>query len=453
MVAEMPRVLSIAGFDPVSGAGVTSDVKTIEALGGYGLAVVTCIAIQNTQGVVKIVPLDPVDVELQIETVVSDVSVQSVKIGALPNEVIANLVADRVAKLGVPTVLDPVIAPTRGPRFLDRAGVEVLRERLIPLSTVVTPNVSEARELTGIEIRDRETLLEAAKVLVEELGAKAALVKGFKAGSIVSDALYVDDGTTRVFERPDLGIDVHGLGCVLSSAIATLLAMGRDIVRAVEEAIDYAIDAAVTSIAVGRGRKCPQQLARLKRASHILESLKRVREVVEELEKHPEVAKLVPEVGMNVVEAPPPGLARGPEDCVGVEGRIVKARERARACGCVWIGASSHVARAVLEAQKLDPSIRSCANIKPFPNIERVARELGLTAVFIDRRAEPPEVKSIEGASIPWIVRKAYELTGRVPDVIYDAGDVGKEPMARVFGRNAVDVLKKVLALAKRATQ
>ncbi len=447
---RMPIVLSVAGFDPVSGAGATSDIKTIEALGGYGVAVVTCIAIQNTLGVTKIIPVDPSDVALQIDTVTSDVAVDAIKIGTLPNEAIVDIVAEKVAKLGAPIVLDPVIAPTKGPSFLDRVGVEALRERLVPLSTVVTPNVWEARELTGIDIRSESDLVRAARALVEELGAKAALVKGFKEGSYVKDALYVDNGSTRVFSRRDLGIDVHGLGCVLSSAIATLLATGLPVADAVARGIDFAIEAATTALRIGRGRRCPNHLARLRRSSSVLESMRRVREAVETIERlGEELRDLVPEVGMNIVEAPPHPLARGVEDCVGVEGRISKCRGAVKACGCVWLGASSHVARAVLEAQRLDPSVRACINIRPFPGIDRAARELGLTAVFIDRREEPPEVRAREGASIPWIVRRAYEACGRVPDIVYDSGDVGKEPMARVFGRDVIDALTKVLSLAR----
>ena len=450
MVERPPVVMSVAGFDPISGAGVTSDVKTVEALGGYGVAVVTCIAIQNTAGVTKIVPLDPSDVALQIDTIVSDVEVSAVKIGALPNEAVIDIVAEKVPKLGAPIVLDPVLAPTRGPRFLDRVGVEALRERLIPIATVVTPNVSEARELTGIEIGSERDLVKAARALVEDLGAKAALVKGFRDGRCVKDALYIDDGTSRVFARGDLGIDVHGLGCVLSSAIATYLARGHTIIDAVSRGIEFALDAALTALPIGKGRRCPNHLARLRRDSYILESIDRVREAVKTVESLGDLLRpLIPEVGMNIVEAPPPPLARGVDDCVGVEGRIVRSRDGVKACGCVARGASSHLARAVLEAQKLDPSIRACANVKPFPELERVARELGLLAVFVDRREEPPEVREVEGASIPWIVRRAYEIASRVPDIVYDAGDVGKEPMARIFGRSATDVVTKVVRLAR----
>ncbi len=450
MSSRIPKVLSIAGFDPTSGAGVVSDVKTIEALGGYGLAVVTCIAIQDTRGVVKILPLDPQDVAMQIDVIVNDVAVDGVKVGALPNEYVIDVVADRVSKLGVPLVLDPVLAPTKGPRFLEGPGIEALRERLLPIATLVTPNVKEAEELLGKTIDSEEKLVEAARAIVEELGTKAALIKGFKCRGEVLDALYVDDGTQRIFSRKDLGFDVHGLGCVLSSAIATYLAMGMKLIEAVEKGIEYAIYVARTSLHIGSGRPCPNHLAKLKRDSYVLNSLKSIKEALALLERNSDVvANLVPEVGMNIVEAPPYPLATSIEDCVGVEGRIHKVGTRIKPCGCIWMGVSSHVARAILEAQKLDPSIRACANIKPFNGIEEIAKELGLEIVFVDRREEPKEIKEVEGASIPWIVREAYRIKGAIPDVIYDRGDVGKEPMARVFGKSAVEVAKKIVAMGK----
>ncbi len=450
MARSIPRVLAVAGYDPVGGAGVLSDVKTVEALGGYGVAVVTCIAIQDTCGVRRIVPLDSADVKMQLEVVLSDVDVDAVKIGVLPSEKVIDVVADAVSKLRIPVVLDPVLAPTRGPRFLDSLGVEALKERLVPIATLVTPNVAEAEELTGVEIKSLEDVVRSAKIFVEHLGSKAVLIKGFRSGGYVVDYLYTDEGVSKRFQRPDMGFDVHGLGCVLSSAIATYLARGFAIPEAVEKGIDFAIDAARTALKIGRCRACPNQLVALRRSSYILESIDRVRKAVEKLlEEKNVVADLIPEVGTNIVEAPPYPYPRTVEDCVAVEGRIHRVGNDVRVCGCVARGASNHVARALLEAQKCDPKIRAAANIRYFEGIEELAKTLGMRVVFIDRRKEPEEVKRVEGASIPWIVAKACRETGGVPDIIYDVGDVGKEAMARVFGKDVEEVVEKIVKLGR----
>ena len=447
---RIPRVLVIAGYDPVAGAGVLSDVKTVEAVGGYGIAVVTCIAIQNTCGVRRVVPIDSADVKLQLDVVLEDVSVDAVKIGVLPDERVIDVVADSVSRLGIPIVVDPVIAPTYGPRFLDEVSVNALKERLIPVATLVTPNVKEAEELTGFKIVKLDDVARAAKVIVDELGSKAVLVKGFKSGGLVIDYLYTDEGLCKRFVRPDMGFDVHGLGCVLSSAIATYLAMGLDLVEAVSKGIEFAIEAARTSIRVGMCRACPNHLANLRRDSFILESIERLRKALDKLLRERDiVADLIPEVGMNIVEAPPHPYPRGVEDCVGIEGRVRRVRDNVLACGCVARGVSSHIARAVLEAQKCNPEIRAAANIRYFEGIERVAKEVGLRAVFVDRRKEPEEVKRVEGASIPWIVEEACRELGTMPDIIYDLGDVGKEAMARIFGRNLEEVIDKLLKLGR----
>ena len=171
--------------------------------------------------------------------------------------------------------------------------------------------------------------------------------------------------------------------------------------------------------------------------------MKRAVEIL--LENSSRLLKYTPEVGINIVEAIDSKYTTSVEDIAGVKGRIVKVGNKLVAVGPVEFGASSHLARLVLEAMKIDPSVRGAVNIKYSEELVVRAKSRGYLVVFVDRRLEPEEIKAIEGATLPWILREAVKQAGRVPDLIYDIGDVGKEPMIRVLGRSAIEAVSKLL--------
>ncbi len=253
------NALSIAGSDPSGGAGIQADLKTFSALGVYGMAAVTALTAQNTQGVTGIHIVPPDFVAEQIRAVFADIRVGAVKIGMIANAAIADVVADVLARHGdVPVVLDPVMIAKGGASLLTDDAVAVVAERLLPLATIVTPNLPEAAALLGEpEACDRKEMADQAFRLVER-GAKTVLVKGgHLPGNDSPDVLASAAGLTW-FEAPRVSTrNTHGTGCTLSSAIAAELAKGALPEEAVAVAKAYvagAINAAdVLNVGSGHG--------------------------------------------------------------------------------------------------------------------------------------------------------------------------------------------------------
>ncbi len=246
-------MLVIAGFDPSCGAGVAADLKTIGAHNCYGVAVITALTSQSTQGVKSIHVTPSASLREQLDTLAEDVHPSAVKIGMLGNRANAMVVAeflDRVKLANV--VLDPVIQPTSGgPNLLDQAGIKFVSEELIKRATVITPNVPEAELLTGIQIKDVASMEAAARKLVER-GAKAAVVKG---GHMEKPIDVLFDGVDVVTLGGDLVKmhNTHGSGCTFASAIASQLASGRALREAVMLAKTYVTKAMEHGFSIGKG--------------------------------------------------------------------------------------------------------------------------------------------------------------------------------------------------------
>jgi hydroxymethylpyrimidine/phosphomethylpyrimidine kinase len=263
------------------------------------------------------------------------------------------------------------------------------------------------------------------------------------------DVLYWK-GEYRVFEAPRVEGCTHGTGCAFSAAIAAELAKGASIPEAVRVAKEFVTRAIKYGLRVGRGH-CPvNPTAWLEVNAQRYAVLKRVEEAVELLLAHArEILPYAPEVGINVVMALPPPYAESASDVAGVRGRIVKFGDGLKAVGPVAFGASSHLARLVLEAMKLDPRARAAVNLAYRPELVERAEKVGFKVAFVDRALEPESVKRVEGASMGWIVREAFKAVGGTPDVIYDRGDVGKEAMIRVLATDAVEAVEKLLKLVR----
>ena len=250
----MPVALTIAGSDSGGGAGIQADLKTFHAFGVFGTSALTAITAQDTTGVhgVHAVPVDVV--RRQIEVVAADLLPGACKSGMLATAELVHAVADAIRELGLAnSVLDPVMVATSGDRLLDRDAEAAVTEALLPLATVVTPNLDEARILAGREI-DGEADMGAVAELLVERGARAALVKGgHMEGDTVVDVL-VDEAGTESWRHPKLDTtSTHGTGCTLSSAIAAGLALGRPLREAVADGLDFAHRAIAEAPGLGSG--------------------------------------------------------------------------------------------------------------------------------------------------------------------------------------------------------
>jgi len=254
----MRAVLTIAGSDSMAGAGIQGDLKTFAALGVYGTAAVTAITSQNTSGVLDVLPLPPETVRAQIQAVAADVSLSAVKTGMMATGGIAQAIAETLKGLGRPNlVVDPVMAASGSGRrtLLSPDAVEILKARILPLATVVTPNIAEAQALTGIDVRTLAHALEAAKRILD-YGPRAVVVKGGHLGGTDAVDLLYDGTSTLEFSAPrSAHSSVHGTGCAFASAIAAGLALGDDLPAAVQRAKTYVAGAITHSFEIGAGAR------------------------------------------------------------------------------------------------------------------------------------------------------------------------------------------------------
>jgi hydroxymethylpyrimidine/phosphomethylpyrimidine kinase len=252
-----PRLLTIAGSDSGGGAGIQADLKTFAAHGAYGMSVIAALTAQNTREVRAVHEVPPEMVAAQIDAVLEDIGADAIKIGMLSSAGIIHTVADRLRfhlkGTAVPVVLDPVMIAKSGARLLREDAVEALKADLLPLATLVTPNVPELEALTGLAASTEEERRAAARALAES--GPAVLAKGGHAeGEEIVDLLVEPGGRVHRFAHPRLHTpSTHGTGCTLSSAIAARLGAGEELPRAVAGAIEYLAGALAAAYPLGRG--------------------------------------------------------------------------------------------------------------------------------------------------------------------------------------------------------
>lgn len=253
------RVLTIAGSDSGGGAGIQADIKTITALGGFACTAITALTAQNTVAVIEQQMVDPFFIERQIEAVLDDFSIEGVKVGMLGTRAAVELVTRKLAAhRSIPLVVDPVMVASSGQSLLEPAGRVALRERLLPISALVTPNIPEAEILTEMTISGEADMGRAADKLLL-MGASAVLIKGgHLAGDTVIDLLRTADGFERRFESERLVTRAtHGTGCTLSAAIVTGLAQGMTLESSVERGIQFVQSAMRWAQPLGHGPHGP----------------------------------------------------------------------------------------------------------------------------------------------------------------------------------------------------
>lgn len=254
---SIPNVLTIAGSDSGGGAGIQADLKAISARGAFGLSVITALTAQNTCGVTGVEVVSSAFVKAQLDAVFDDIDVAAIKTGMLANaEIVATVVDVLRAFPAIPLVVDPVMVATSGDLLLHEQAVDAVRSSLIPLATVITPNIPEAATLLGWSVEKVTNDPEAAAQALCKQGARAVLLKGGHGeGDTSTDLLYMR-GQSLALQAPRIGTtNTHGTGCTLASALAAELAHGRDLSSAVTEAKEY-ITAAINAadqLHVGRG--------------------------------------------------------------------------------------------------------------------------------------------------------------------------------------------------------
>jgi hydroxymethylpyrimidine kinase/phosphomethylpyrimidine kinase len=433
----MPRVvLTIGGSDSGGGAGVQADLKTFSVLGLHGTSALTAVTAQNTLGVQKVFGLEPEAVAAQLRSITDDFSVAYAKTGMLFSAEIVRVVAEHLRDTKIPFVLDPVIEAEAGGRLLRPEAVLAVKEHLIPLASVVTPNIFEAEALTCIPVRDTASADLAAQKIVS-LGAEAVIVKG---GHLDCTDLLRQNGDVHLLCGNRMIGGNHGVGCTFSAALTSFLAQGSPLRDAAMKAKEFAALAVAHSMTVGSGVGPVNQAAALLDEAERFRVLCDLQKAVELLMEEPRILDLIPEVGSNIGMAITGAVSR--EDVAAVEGRLVRAGRNVHPSGCVKFGASSHIARVILAAMSFDPNARAAMNLslKALPACEALDLE---TAQF-SRQEEPSGVDTMS-----WGTLRATAEFGRLPDVIWDKGAPGKEAMLRLLGKSGTEVALKALRLAR----
>jgi len=273
MALTPPVVLTIAGFDPGSGAGVTADIKTIAAHGCYGVACITALTVQSTAGVRRVEAVDPDLVAETLTELAADVEIAAVHIGMLGSGKIVRTVADFLAANRLPNiVLDPILKSSSGADLLDAAGARWLTEKLIPLATVVTPNIDEASALTGLPVTDPEEMRTAARKL-HEMGALAVVITGGHLEKAIDLLSFTSKRgiEQELFKSARLRSNsTHGTGCAFATSVACHLAMGRGLPEAVLLAKAYVAAAISNAHPLGHGTGPVHHLYRMQQQRRII---------------------------------------------------------------------------------------------------------------------------------------------------------------------------------------
>ncbi len=249
----MNTCLTIAGSDSSGGAGIQADIKTMTANGVYAMSAVTALTAQNTTGVTNIMEVTPDFLSDQIDAIFTDIFPDAVKTGMVSSTELIEVISDKLKEYDAKNiVVDPVMVATSGAKLISDDAIETLKKRLLPIATVITPNIPEAEVLSGLEIKSEEDMIAAAKAIYEAFGC-AVLCKGGHQINDANDLLYRDGDFVWFKGRRIDNPNTHGTGCTLSSAIASNLAKGNDLDTSVKNAKDYISGALAAMLDLGKG--------------------------------------------------------------------------------------------------------------------------------------------------------------------------------------------------------
>lgn len=250
---QIPTSLTIAGTDPTGGAGIQADLKTFQELKSYGMSAITSVVAQNTTGVESTHHIPLYMLEDQLDVMINDIPVHAFKTGMIAHVDMMEIIKEKIPRLNAPYVMDPVMVTTSGDTLIEKEARQFLRKELLPLTTLVTPNIPEAEHLLERPIETLEEMQQAAKNIVREFGVKAALVKGGHIQGDATDILYDGKELHRFStERIDT-TNTHGTGCTLSAAITAYLSHGASLIQAIEKAKQYITLAIKHALDLGYG--------------------------------------------------------------------------------------------------------------------------------------------------------------------------------------------------------
>jgi len=248
------KVLIIAGSDSSGGAGIQADIKTVSALGCYAMTAITAVTVQNTTGVKSIIPIEPKEISNQIEFTARDIKPNAIKIGMLDSAKVISAVMQSSKKIDIKKiVLDPVMVAKGGTKLINNEAIDVIKKKLMKKILLITPNIPEAELLTNTKINSLNDMIKAGQLLIN-LGAKNVLIKGGHLKSNEIKDILLNKKIIKIFKNKKYkSKNTHGTGCTLSSAIATNLSCGKDLIKSCEQGIKYVNEAIKSNLNYGKG--------------------------------------------------------------------------------------------------------------------------------------------------------------------------------------------------------
>jgi hydroxymethylpyrimidine/phosphomethylpyrimidine kinase len=413
------NILSIGGSDPSSGAGIQSDIKTFSNYDVYGFTAVTAITSQNTKKVTSIEPVSTKSLRVQLDSIFSDFHVDAIKIGMVYNSQIIKIIHSKLRNVKVPIVVDPIIKSTTGTTLLKKSALHDYKKMIIPLADVITPNKYEAKVLSGISNTNKS----AKKI--QSMGAKCVIITGAASSNNQISDFVLEKNNEYMISGKKIPIRNHGSGCNYSASISVSLAKGNTVNHAVKIAKDYVYQSIKNSKKIGRGVNITHKNISngIKELSNSINHFKQIKNIYK-CQTNFVFAKKNPK---NIM------------DVLGISGRLVKSGKEVITAGEIVYGGSQHVGTAVIQVNKKFPEIRSGLNIKYNPKIISRAKKSKLTVLSYDRNKEPKKSKQKENSTISWGIYGS--LNAKSPDVIYHKGDIGKEPMILIFGKNPDEII------------
>jgi len=425
------NLLSIGGSDPSSGAGIQSDVKTFTALNAHCLTVITAITSQNTSSFGMIEPVSQKILKNQLDSIMLDFKIDGIKIGMVYNSQIIKILYQKLKKLKMPIVIDPVIKSTTGGILIEKSAMNDFQKFIIPLATVITPNKFEAEILSKTKISEKNTPEKIAKIL-QKMGAKNVVITGIQTkNNQISDFIQEKEDKYCISNNKISKIN-HGSGCNYSAAMIFALANKKNIKESVKFAKEFTYNSIKNAKRFGKGIAITDIQDNINvELTHAINKFIKIKNIY----------KNIPECQTNFVYSKQ--KPKSTKDILAISGRIVKTGNKVTVAGNLMYGGSKHVATALLIMNKKFPQICSAINLK-YQNqtISKIKKSKLLVSNY-DRNKEPKSIKFKE-STIKWGINSAIKNSIKDLDIVYHKGDFGKEPMIIVFGKTPKDVLEKI---------
>ncbi len=456
-----PICLSIAGADPTSGAGIQADIRTFDRCGVHPFSVITAITYQTATKFLGYKSLSD-ELDSQLDAILTSYPIKYVKIGMIPDAKAIDIIVGYIKKYDLEVVFDPVSVASVGER-LSSDGLELeIEKNLFPHLKIITPNRSEAiyysnRDINIISEENVNDLKKVAEILLNKLYIsedshhieKAVIIKSAASNQDeIIDLVLINRKIEnqikkefQLFKKKKILFNgnIHGTGCVFSSAITAFLAKKNTIEKAIINAENFFDDKFQKFIELPEEGK----IIDLTISDERLKVINQIKEIYNFISPLKKFSKLIPEVRMNISGALPDATRK--EDIAGIDGRITIVNGFPKASGEIKFGVSDHTARLILSAKEYDNSINFVMNMKYNADwILKIHKNTDLELKEINRENQPETIKEKEFSTMQWLIKESIEKLEKIPDIIWDKGSIGKEPMMRLFGKNSQNMIAKI---------